>query len=116
MRASRASLLVSLGLIPRANSRIARSLPAEDFGSLGVAVGRAAEDQVLPEFALHVRAVDDHEFEVEHFAGAVLAAFEQPALAGSAGADRELHGRNRVVRNEFDTPLFGGVGVVVSHG
>ena len=47
-------------------------LPAGDFGSFGVAVGRAADDHALPELALRVRTVDDHELAVEHFAAAVL--------------------------------------------
>ena len=115
MRASRASLLVSLGLIPRALSRIARSLPREISAALAWPSVVPLTISVLPELALRVRAVDDHELAVEHLAAAVLAALEQPALAGSAGADRELHRRNGVGRYEFGTPLLGGIGVVKSH-
>jgi hypothetical protein len=91
-------------------------LAAGDLRGFGVAVSAPADDQVLPELALGVRAVDDYELGVDHLATAVLAAFEQPAFAGSAGADRELHRRNGVGRYEFGTPLFGGIGVVKSHG
>ena len=80
-----------------------------------MAVSHAVNNHALPKLALHLWSVDDDKFEVEHFTGTVLAAFEEPALAGAAGANGQLESRNRPVRNQLDTALFRCGGVIVSH-
>ena len=115
VRALRASGLVSLGLIPRADSRIARNFPREISAALHGR--RSCRLMIMRSQSLRFTCgpsttTNSH---VEHFAAAVLGALEQPTLAGPAGADRELHGRDRVGRDQFVAPLLGGVGVVVRH-
>jgi len=52
-----------------------------------------------------VRAVDDGELAVEHFACAVSRSCQQPTFAGIAGANVHLQRRDRVGRDQFPSLL-----------
>jgi len=75
--------------------------PAIGDHHLLLAVGRARQQKEVPEFLLHVRAVEDHEFRVEPLGVAFRRALVQSIRTGIAGADPHLRGDDRVVRDEF---------------
>ena len=76
--------------MPRALSRIARSLRVVMSPACAWPSVVPDDDHEGPKLALGVFAFDDDEFGVEAFGVAVLGALEEPVLAGIAGADIHL--------------------------
>src|SRR5262249_50200988 len=83
-----------------------------DIDGLGLSVGGADDDEVLPELAGLIEPVDKSELGVEHLAATVFAAFKQATFAGAAGAKVHNDGRDRPVRDELDIPRRWGSRVV----
>src|SRR5262249_31979103 len=90
-------------------------LPTGNFDSLLLSSGGAAFDLTVPQPAFDVRAVDNDELAIQHFASAVLRTSKQSALADIARANMQLQRRDRSVRDRRVAALFGCI-AVIKHG
>jgi hypothetical protein len=85
---------------------------AANLGGLGVTVGCARKDHALPELPSRVLSVDNNELGIEHFASAVLGAFQHSFFASAASAHSELHSCDGVGWDNIEFPLLRGVAII----
>src|SRR5262249_60199301 len=86
-----------------------------DIDGLGLPLRSAVDDEVVPELAVLIDAVDKGELDVEHFAAPILARLEQAVLAGAAGAQAGGDRPDRPVGDELEIPRRWAVGGVKGH-